>query len=159
MNSKLFSGVLVNNKRAKDRPMEIKLLETFFPSRRSSLFFFLLRRAPRPVIAFKEGSPNDDYESPIRVIGASWDSMVKESLGKNPGPRHRSPNNVGGHATANIAIHRGIGARGPGGSSRRKWKINMYSPTLQCLVTRRRSTRLLARDRLFLPSPRSVCRM
>lgn len=41
------------------------------------------------------------------------------------GRRHRSPSNVGGHGTSNIA----------GIESRRKWKINMYSTTWRCLVT------------------------
>lgn len=41
------------------------------------------------------------------------------------GRRHRSPSNVGGHGTSNIA----------GIESRRKWKINMYSTTSRCLVT------------------------
>lgn len=69
----------------------------------------------------------EDYESPIRVIvGLVGPVLEGSSTGTRAlGRRHRSPSNVGGHGTSNIA----------GIESRRKWKINMYSTTSRCLVT------------------------
>lgn len=60
--------------------MEVELLETFF---------FLPLHGPRPRggrDCIEEGSPNDDYESPIRVIAASWDSVKSRRGWQEPWP-------------------------------------------------------------------------
>lgn len=64
-NFPILSAVLVNAEpRANDR------------SRVSRDFLFLFHgRQPRGRDCIQEGSSNDDYESPIRVIAASWDSV------------------------------------------------------------------------------------
>lgn len=105
----------------------------------SSSFFFSFFHGPRlrSRDCIQEGSSNDDYESPIRVIAASWDSVKsRESL-----PRRLCRSSSFGEQRGRIRYgeYRDPKTEGPG-FSRRKWKINMYSPTLQCLVTSSRPT-------------------
>lgn len=81
------------------------------------------------VIAFRKEDRIADYESPIRVIAASWDSAESRGSRADLAVILR-------RATWEDTVRRvsQFEDRGPR-FGRRKWKINMYSPASQSLLS------------------------